>query len=96
MLRTKAKMDTVFYDETSAYEGQKCEIRINGGEIAVSYEDEDDLAVYKGKDEGHGHFELERPEKGGKATLHQMPNSKSLEGYWVEGGYKGFWRIILP
>lgn len=96
MLRTRARMDTVFYDETTAYEGQKCEIRIDKGEIVVSYQDEDGSAIYKGKDEGHGHFVLDRPGKRGKATLHQIPNSKFLEGYWEEEGYKGFWRIILP
>ena len=96
MLTKTALMDTVFYDETPAYEGEECEIRINGNEIVVSYKDDDEVVIYKGKDEGHGHFVLECPERKGKATLHQIPKSKFLEGFWIEEGYRGFWRITLP
>ena len=96
MLTKTALMDTVFYNETPAFEEEKCEIRITGNEIVISYRDDDDVIIYKGKDEGHGHFVLECPERQGKATLHQIPKSKFLEGFWIEGGYKGFWRIALP
>lgn len=91
-----AKMDTIFYDETHALEGEDCEIIINGDEIVVSYDYEDGVTIYKGKDEGHGHFVLECPEKQGKTTLHQILNSKFLDGFWIEEGYRGFWRITLP
>ena len=47
-----ALMDSVFYDETPANEGEECEIRIDGNEIVVSYEDDDGVVIYKGKDEG--------------------------------------------
>lgn len=91
-----AKMDTVFYDETPAYEGEDCEIILNGDEIVVSYDDEDGVTVYRGKDDGQGHFVIECREKRGKATLHRMKRSKFLEGFWIEAGYKRFWRIVLP
>ena len=96
MLNKIAKMDTVFYDETPAYEGEECEIKINGDEIVVSYKDEDGVVIYRGTDEGHGHFVLECPERNGKAVLHQIRNSKYLEGFWREEGDEGFWRITLP
>lgn len=96
MLNTTASMDIVFYDETPADEGEECEIRIDGNEIVLSYKDDGSVVIYKGKDEGHGHFVLECPEKQAKATLHQIPKSKFLEGFWIEEGDKGFWRIILP
>ena len=92
----KAKMDTAYYDETTADEEEDCEIIINMDKIVVSYRYDNEVVVYKGKDEGHGHFVLECPDRKGKATLHQIPESKFLEGFWIEEGYKGFWRITLP
>lgn len=89
-------MDTVYYDESTADEGKECEIRIDKNEIVVSYEDEGVFVIYKGKDEGNGHFVLQCPERQGMATLHQIPKGKFLEGFWIEEGYKGFWRITLP
>ena len=91
-----ARIDTVYYDESPADEGEECEIRIDKNEIVISYEEDDGVVVYKGQDEGNGHFVLECPERQGRATLHQIPKSKYLEGFWIEGGYKGFWRITLP
>jgi len=91
-----ALMDTVFYDDTPAYEGEECEIRIDNEEIVVSYKDDGGVVLYKGRDHGHGHFILECPELQGKATLHQIPQSRFLEGYWIEEGTRGFWRITLP
>lgn len=96
MLTQAAKMEIGFYDETPAWENEECEIRINDGEIVVSYEDDHGVVVYKGKDEGTGHFVLECPAKRAKATLHQFPKSKFLEGFWLEEGSRGFWRITLP
>ncbi len=96
MLKTKALMDTVYYDDDPAEEGDECEIRITEKEIVVSYEDDGEYVIYRGADEGHGHFVLECPERRGKATLHQIPKSQFLEGFWIEDGYKGFWRIKLP
>jgi len=89
-------MDTAYYDETTADEEEDCEIIINMDKIVVSYRYDNEVVVYKGKDEGHGHFVLECPDRKGKATLHQIPESKFLEGFWIEEGYKGFWRITLP
>lgn len=91
-----AKMDSVFYDETEAYEDEQCEIRIDDTEIVISYEDEDGFVIYKGKNEGNGHYVLTCPDRNAKATLHQLPGSKFLEGYWTEDGERGFWRIKLP
>jgi hypothetical protein len=96
ILNTTALMDTIFYGDNPAFEGEECEIRINGNEIVISYSDSDGVVIYKGKDEGSGHFVLECPERRGRATLHQIPTSKFLEGFWVEDGDKGFWRITLP
>ncbi|MBW2622955.1 MAG: hypothetical protein JRD68_08615 [Deltaproteobacteria bacterium] len=91
-----AKMDTVYYDKTGADLNEECEIRIDNQKIVVSYKDEEGMVVYKGNDTGCGHFELKCPERNGRATLHQTPQSKILEGFWTEGGEEGFWKITLP
>ncbi|MCX5846688.1 MAG: hypothetical protein NTW12_10110 [Deltaproteobacteria bacterium] len=96
MVAKTALMDTVFYDETPADEGEECEIRINGNVIVLSYKDDNGVVIYEGKDKGHGHFVLKCPERQARATLHRIPNSKFLEGYWIEEGERGFWRITLP
>jgi hypothetical protein len=61
----------------------------------VNYRDHDGPAEYRGKDLGVGHFELHCADRQGHATLHRAPNSRILEGYWQEGGYRGFSRIEL-
>ncbi len=94
MMKPTAKMDTVFYDHTPAYENEDCDIRIHEKDISVSYNDHG-MVIYRGKDEGHGHFILECPERNGKASLHQIQHCKFLEGFWIEDGKKGFWRITL-
>jgi len=91
-----ALMDTLFYDERPAYENEECEIRIDDKEIVVSYQDDNGFVIYKGKEDGHGHYVLKCPEKHGEASLHMFPKGKVLDGYWKEDGYRGFWRIHLP
>jgi hypothetical protein len=88
-------MTTVFFDDTPAYENIRCIVRIEENIIEVSYDNDDVNVIYKGKNDGCGHFELTCPEKDGHATLHMFKNGYFLDGYWVEGGYKGFWRIEL-
>jgi hypothetical protein len=61
----------------------------------VSYEDDRGVVNYKGEGKGPGHFALESLERNGKATLHMFEGSTILEGFWIEEGWKGFWRITL-
>jgi len=92
----QATMDSVFYDETPANEHEECNVRIDNSHIEVTYEDEEgNLVLYAGSDEGNGHFTLECQLLNARATLHQIPNSRVLEGYWVEQGARGFWKITL-
>lgn len=71
-----------------------CEVRIDGDEIVVSYED-DGRVIYRGQQVGPGHFNLKCPERGGSATLHRSPGVDFIEGFWTEGGTRGMWRITL-
>lgn len=90
-------MVSAFLDSARAFIDDPCQVRIDQKEIVVSYEDEDvdGIVVYKGKENGTGHFELFCPEVNGKATLHMFEGGNILEGYWQESGYEGFWRIKL-
>ena len=73
-----------------------CEVRISSGEIAVSYDGDTGPVTYSGKEVAPGHFKLEvvQPVRG-RATLHQMPGDSVLEGWWIEEGEQGMWRIDL-
>lgn len=94
-----AKMDTIYYDDDEAAEGDECEIRQeDNGRLVVSYEDGDEYVTYSGKGID-GHYTLtctSHREKNGRASLHHMNNSRILEGFWIEDGWKGLWRIYLP
>lgn len=91
---SKAK---IFHGDKTLMEESDCHVRIEGDDIEVRYDDDDwgGEVVYVGKDIGQGHFELSAPITGGEASLHRIPNSKILEGWWHESGYEGMWRITL-
>jgi hypothetical protein len=79
-----------------AAESSVCEVRITEkGEIVVSYETDDGYTVYKGQEQGKGHYLLESDEPFGRGSLHRFEGSQILEGYWEEDGSKGMWRIEL-
>jgi len=84
-----------YYFDSSAAESSPCEVRITGDQIVVSYETDDGYTVYAGSEKAPGHFILESDSPAGRATLHRLPDSLILEGYWEEGGSKGMWRIQL-
>lgn len=92
---TNCKMDTVYYDETSADLSCDCELKFASNKIVVSYKNDDDYIVYKGESKGYGHYLLTSPNNNGRASLHMFADSSYLDGYWEEGGDTGFWRIEL-
>ena len=88
-------MTTLFYSDGDV--DDKCEVNISEEKIVLSYFDEDfnGYIMYSGEVVGDGHYKLECIEVNGKGTLHRFPNGEILEGYWVEEGYEGMWRIKL-
>jgi hypothetical protein len=85
---------SVLYYSADASEDWPCVVKISESEILVEYEDAG-LVQYVGKNLGDGHFELQAPALKGHASLHMFGDSELLEGSWVEGSYKGMWRIRL-
>lgn len=86
-----------YYFGQDAAEHMPCEVRISdeNGEIVVSYEGEEGYTLYSGKENGVGHYELRSENPRGRASLHQFPDGRILEGFWEENGCKGMWRIEL-
>jgi hypothetical protein len=85
-----------YYSVQAMDRGHRCEVKIEGDAIAVSYKTEGRYVVYEGQQIGSGHFSLDwREPSGGRATLHQVPNENTLEGWWMENGEEGMWRIDL-
>ena len=79
-------------------EADPCEVRIEGGDIVVAGRD----WVYRGKEEGPGHYRLRGEEPGksgelevGTATLHRFEGASVLVGNWKVGQEKGMWLIRL-
>jgi hypothetical protein len=90
-----SRFDTLFYDNTEAITGRPCSVRIGGGQIEVSYEDEGVMVKYVGFEAGPGHFNLQAPEVEGKASLHMFEKGPHMDGFWVEGTLRGMWRVTL-
>jgi hypothetical protein len=89
-----SKADMYYADGVERNE--PCEVRIGeDGSIAVSSQAEDGPQVYEGKEINSGHFTLECARKRGRATLHRVPGENVLEGWWLEGGEEGMFRIEL-
>lgn len=92
-----AKMD-VYRGDGASY-GQRCQVRIEeDGTIVLTYEDEEynnSSIEWKGGKIGDGHFELSFARGSGKGTLHRTPDDEYLEGFWIEDGQEGMWRIDL-
>ena len=88
-------VDTLFFSEDPAVTNELgYQVKIDDKEIVVSYQDSE-WVEYRGKNKGDGHFQLSCPERKGEASLHQFPGGKILEGFWIENGYQGMWRIKL-
>jgi hypothetical protein len=73
----------------------KCEVRISGNKIWISYEGDGGPVLYEGDEKSPGHFKLFCNSQKGRATLHRFPDDDILEGFWIESGYQGMWRIQL-
>jgi hypothetical protein len=89
-------MTTAFLDERVAIR-DFCEVIIDENRIVVDYTEEDGTpTIYEGPNSKTGHFRLRcKSDKNAEATLHLVEGEDILEGYWVESGYEGFWRIGL-
>jgi len=89
-----SKCDVLFFN-SKADSTSDCEVVIGDGEIEVSYIDEGERLFYRGKEIGPGHYVLHAAGFDGEATLHRFHDGRVLEGYWVEEGHRGMWRIQL-
>lgn len=89
------RADTIYYSDKNADTNEECEVSIESGQIVVRYLADDGFIEYVGHEIGDGHFELLCPDINGKASLHQFPGGKILEGFWIEDGERGMWRLIL-
>lgn len=87
-------LEHIYYDGRGAVD-DRCEVRIDGDRIFVSYEESDAVVMYEGKSLGAGHYILDAADGDGRATLHMFEGSRILEGFWLEDDYRGFWRITL-
>ena len=72
-----------------------CEVLIDDKNIVVSYFEEGKPIKYAGANKLDGHFRLQCNENGGYCTLHKFADENIMNGFWVEGGAEGFWRVEL-
>ena len=85
-----------YYDFGNPASELPCEVCFEGEAIAVSFADEGTRVVYRGHTSGAGHWRLECVSGAkGRATLHRFEDEDVLEGWWLENGSEGMWRIRL-
>lgn len=94
MIWDKSTMTSIYYSKDPADENFPCTVKITEQEILVEYDDEG-LCQYAGHNDGTGHYHLNLRDGDGRATLHQFPGSRLLEGSWIEDGARGMWRIEI-
>lgn len=88
-------MEIAFQDQARPHEKMECRVSIDDQSIDVSFEHKGSPLVYQGENVGTGNFVLDCPERNGKASLHVVKDGEVLEGYWIESGEKGYWKIRL-
>lgn len=85
-----------YYEDDARETNIPCEVRIDNGDIVVAYDDDDGPVVYNGKEIEPGHFKLTVSGRKYRATLHRFVDDPYvLEGWWIEDGYQGMWRLTL-
>ena len=92
-----AEMQSFFGDRASHF--SECEIVHRGGELVVSYKDEDAAGkpinvIYRGKASRPGQWLLTGSQPNFRATLSLSLLDKCvLEGQWMEGSDRGMWIV---
>lgn len=106
-----SEMACLYFDKKenskNAYTNYPCRVIFRPGEVEISYIEDYQVwshnskhapqSVYKGKDDGDGHYYLWNGKNGpskGNARMH-LGRSNVLEGSWEENGLRGMWMITL-
>jgi hypothetical protein len=84
-----------YYASGDASDTDHCIVAIGEGRISVTYDYDGGTEVYEGPEIGSGHFKLKARDGLGEASLHCFPDGRLLDGWWVEEGETGMWRIRL-
>jgi hypothetical protein len=89
---------------SNAYTDFPCRVTFRPGELEIAYRNDGPLrdgqrpdVVYRGKENGPGHYYLWNGRNGsgkGNARMH-LTKSNVLEGSWEEDGLRGMWMVTL-
>jgi hypothetical protein len=94
MLYPNSRMET--YSASRVSLDEPCSVRLDANSVRVEYRQDGETYAYSGAANGAGHYELRcegYPQC--RATLHRFEGSALLEGFWMEEGGQGMWRIRL-
>lgn len=94
MLYANSRMET--YSASGVSLDEPCSVRLDADSVRVEYRQDGETYAYSGAANGAGHYELRcegYPQC--RATLHRFEGSELLEGFWIEEGGQGMWRIRL-
>ena len=94
-LYQNSRLDVLYYGTKEADCDVPCLVKIEHGQLRLSYEWEESEVTYLGVEVAPGHFEMRSLDVNGRGTLHRFNNAMKLVGSWVEDGTKGMWEIRL-
>jgi len=90
-----SKMFSICSDGSDIILDEPCQVIIDDKRIVISYFDEGQGIEYIGVNNNDGHFKVKCKQTGGYGNFHKFNSENNLEGFWIEDGYEGFWRIQL-
>ena len=71
-----------------------CQVRLDGAGLDLMSSAGE--LLWQGVEQAPGHFRLTKVgDNGSIASLHRFPGGKTFDGWWLEDGYEGMWRITL-
>lgn len=92
----KNSLMSLYYTDRPADTDLECIVVVGENKIELKYDQEDgQFWSWKGELNSPGHYLVYANYPGSRGTLHHLEQMKYLEGYWVENGYRGMWRIQL-
>ena len=92
-----ATLDIGYFDARDANHGIPAQVTFSERGMTLLAEDAAaGHVLWEGERHGPGHFVLRTTDATMQASLHHFADSVILEGFWLNGKEKGFWRLHLP
>ena len=92
-----ATLEIAYYDTRAARADLPVQVTLDAhGLTLVMANDKGEHVLWHGERRGQGHYAMRTAKAGMEGSLHRFADSLILEGFWLDGRERGFWRLRLP